>query len=224
MKASSLLPLLAAGIIAAPAPSSNTSASQSLKLDDTTVSTLSKGYEKYTFKLYIKEYCNIDVKFVPFKSDLHVYAEVFHDDDHKYGWDFTRGSPKTFSLDNTDISIRHNYDTSETSFEYGDCEWKDGETVDKNCGWCDQDMPWKESEDASQIDCSRHLELFRVSVDLTTPSRYDCKLTTSSAACSLAISGVRLRLEALRCSSFLPVKTGRASPRQPPMHQPLQLL
>lgn len=171
MKAFSLPPLLAAGIVAAPAPPSDTTASLSPELDDTTVSMLSKGYEKSTFELSINEHCCLDAKLVPSEPELHAYARFFHGNDYEYSWDFARSLPKTFTIDNTDLSIRHDYDTSCTSFEYGECKWKDGETVDKSCGWCDQGAQWQGPGAADQIDCSARPELSRVSVHLEYPSR-----------------------------------------------------
>ncbi|KAF1933231.1 uncharacterized protein M421DRAFT_192296 [Didymella exigua CBS 183.55] len=223
MKASSLLPLLAAGIIAAPAPPSDTTASSHLGPDDTSVTELSKGYEKHSFDLYINEYCNINGKSVSAKPELHVRAELFHDDDKSHGFEIVKGATKVSLLDSTDILVRHDYDTSETSFEYGDCKWKDGNTVDKNCGWCDQNAPWRGPESDGQIDCSARPQLSRVSVNSTTLSRYDHGLIASSTERSLAISGAQLSLEVLRCFGFLLARTRMPLLSQPRPQPTLQL-
>ncbi|KAF2632915.1 hypothetical protein BU25DRAFT_454083 [Macroventuria anomochaeta] len=175
MKASSLLLLLVAVIgFAAPAPTTNFTAHgtvQSLEAGTDivnaftadSVTTQSKGHEEYSFELYIHEYCNIDVKIEPLKPAFHVYAEFYHDDGHEYGWDFEGGLTKTFALDTAgdDISIRHDYDTSDTFFEYEDCKWRDGETKIRKCGVCDQSAPWEGPEGANQLDCAIDPHLYR---------------------------------------------------------------
>lgn len=164
-----LVSLLAAAVIAAPAPSS-----------DSTVPTLTKNRGEYSFELYIKEYCNVDPAST--QSTVHAYAEFNHGDGYEYGWAFEKSSPKTFILDDVSVSVRHDPDTSKTSFESGDCKWKDGDTVKESCGWCDQGVPWTGAGGARQMDCSARPELSRVSVDSTTLGRYRCRLTVSSTA------------------------------------------
>jgi len=157
MRGVCLLPLLAAGIIAVPTSST-----------DSTVLVLTKNRGEYNFEVYIKEYCNTNPTST--KPDVHAYAEFNHGDGYEYGWGFQKASPKTFVLDDVSISVRHSPDTSETSFEAGDCMWKDGNTVKDSCGRCDQGVPWIGLEGGGQIDCSTRPELSRVSVHLTTLS------------------------------------------------------
>lgn len=164
MRATFFLPLLAVGILAAPAPSSSSTVSQPPELDDTTVSMLSKGCEKYTFQLTISKQCSFDAKFFTSKSELHVSAKLSHHNGYDDSWEFAKGVPQTLSLDNIGLSVSHDHDVSSTSFEYGDCKWKGGENEDSNCGWCDQGSQWYGPGDANPIDCSARPGSFRVSV------------------------------------------------------------
>src|SRR5690242_13753110 len=125
MKGLRLVSLLVAAVIAAPAPSF-----------DSNVPTLTKNRGEYNFELNIKEYCNVDPAST--QSTVHAFAEFNHGDSYEYGWAFEKSSPKTFILNDVSISVRHDPDTSETSFESGGCKWKDGDTVKESCGWCDQ--------------------------------------------------------------------------------------
>ena len=169
MKALGLVSLLTAAVIAAPASPS-----------DAIVPVLTKNRGEYSFELYIKEYCNNDPAST--KPEVHAYAEFNHGAGYEYGWGFQKASPKTFTLDDMSISIRYSPDTSETSFEAGDCTWKDGDTMKDICGWCDQGAPWIGFEGAGKIDCSTRPDLSRVSVNLTTLIRHRSRLTTSSTA------------------------------------------
>jgi hypothetical protein len=169
MKAVSLLPLLAAGTIAAPASST-----------DSTVPSLTKNRGEYNFELYVKEYCNTDPAST--KPEVHAYAEFSHGDSYEYGWACEKSSPRTFTLNDVSISVRHDPDTSETFFESGDCKWKDGDTAKESCGWCDRGVQWIGFDGARQIDCSTRSELSRVSNYSATLRRYRFRLTTSSTA------------------------------------------
>lgn len=171
MRGACLLPLLAAGVTAAPAPMSST---------DSTVPALTKNRGEYNFELYVKEYCNTDPAST--KLDVHAYTEINHGDGYEYGWAVEKSSPKTFILNDVSISVRHDPDTSETFFESGDCKWKDGGTEKESCGWCDRGVPWTGSQGARQIDCSTHPELSRVSNHPKTSPPYMLRLTISSTA------------------------------------------
>ncbi|KAF3043001.1 hypothetical protein E8E12_009985 [Didymella heteroderae] len=116
MKGLSLFSLLAADIIAVPAPPS-----------DSTELPLTKNRGEYNFELYIKEYCNIDPTSI--KPEVHAYAEFSYGDGFEYGWAFEKPSAKTFALDDIFVSVRHDGYTSGMSFESGHCKWKDGDAV-----------------------------------------------------------------------------------------------
>lgn len=157
MKGVRLLPFLAAGIIAAPAPASST---------NSTVPVLTKNCGEYNFELYLKEYCNIE--FASIKPEVHAHAKFNHSSGYEYDQAVEQSSPIAFILDDVSLSIRHNPNTSETTFDSGDCKWKDGDMMKESCGWCDQGVPWTGSGATEQIDCSTSPELSGVNIDSMT--------------------------------------------------------